>query len=404
MSTLMNCFYLQQYDECVNICSDKVFSLSKNTFSYYRFWMESLLENKDIMGVQALTRHCLKMHRFYSGKEKDNYLALSIIGLHHLGKNIWSQRLLSRLKPTTKLHWHAYGLLQKSHVILKKLALKGSFLDLWSYYRHLNPENSHFYSCLYQIQNQYPACPEPYIVAGNLHWQNKNIPTALEYYKTCLSYHPTHLEALLNTSLCYSALGEYTEALNHIENLSLENPDVQIHKMHIEWQKQEARNQSVLDLGQEVLKTQKLKNVYYPLSDIWSESLEDLFEVDSSQGKQCLLITSRKKALDLLSQKNTLIPCPFDLPRARFILGFKEKQVLHIIGISKNMSSVYQNPSSGHEIRISSWKHLSKTLPWNDLEAYPFTNSSGIVDYYDVMGMKTAQILSILSPKDVANG
>jgi len=68
------------------------------------------------------------------------------------------------------------------------------------------------------------------------------------------------------------------------------------------------------------------------------------------------------------------------------------------------MSSVYQSPNSGHEIRISSWKYLSKTLPWNDLEAYPFTNSSGIVDYYDVMGMKTAQILSILSPKDVANG
>jgi tetratricopeptide (TPR) repeat protein len=403
MSRIMNCFFLQEYDECINICSQQILSENKGKFSYYRFWVESLLENKDILGLQDLTRHCLKMCRLYDNREKQHYLALSIIGLHYLGKNLWSQRLLKKLKPQNKLHWHAYGLLQKSHKILRKLASHGSFLDIWSYYRHLTPQKSEFYSCLSQIQAFYPHCPEPYIVAGNLHWKKNNIPTALEYFKKCLDNHPTHIEAVLNASLCYSALGDHTEALNLVNSLSPKNPDVQIHKMHLKWQKQEAWNLPIWDLGQEVLKTKKIKKAYYPLLDTWSMSLEDLFEKDPSQKNQYLLVTSRKKALDLLSQKNSLIPCPFDLPKSRLVLGFKENKLLHIIGISRNMSSVYQSDSAS-EIRIRSWKPMSKTLPWVDLEVYPFTNSSGMVDYYDVMGIKTAQILSIRSPKDVING
>ena len=55
-----------------------------------------------------------------------------------------------------------------------------------------------------------------------------NTDEAISYYKKSLSINPDVGPTLLNISICYQSLGNYTEAKNHLNNLLKLNPNFTI--------------------------------------------------------------------------------------------------------------------------------------------------------------------------------
>ena len=96
-----------------------------------------------------------------------------------------------------------------------------SYIDLSISYK-MHEEHLRAHSVMVDAAKKFPKSLEAQLGAGDLFWDLKNYPTALEYYETARKNHPERYEGWLGTAKCQVELSKFQEALkNYREACSL---------------------------------------------------------------------------------------------------------------------------------------------------------------------------------------
>jgi tetratricopeptide (TPR) repeat protein len=197
----------------------------------YRYWIESLKEQGDVAGLQALARHLLEKRT-----HSNSYMALAGIALCFAGRRSYARAVFREF--TTKKYprtravieffsiWLLESCREKDRVngikILAKLAnrSKNSYIISREFLVYsLECEEIEFAQVAKSTLLQcFPFAPDAVLLEGRICEATENTSGAARHYMTVVEDNPKHCDAILALAECFRKLGDLVAAKSLLQS------------------------------------------------------------------------------------------------------------------------------------------------------------------------------------------
>lgn len=227
---LIKKFELAQYLDCADLCAKKVIEAprSKDTFFFYRLWLECLHEEHDVYGLQQLSLHLLKRR-----KESDRFTSLALIGLVWSGRLSFAQVVYRNLLKSEKKGWSTLESLALTLLEHPKPEIRAKGLEKISL---VAKENDAYLTARQYFVASLQALSEEHIekstnLLNQIHPENcetlevnASIQCSLQQWSKAqktlsqlLALDKNNVDGILMQSLCYEKMGDLLAAKSLLE-------------------------------------------------------------------------------------------------------------------------------------------------------------------------------------------